>query len=218
MKRFDRPPVRYFTREEVEALVTAPSSESWSGRRDTVMFATLYNTGARVSELIAIKRTDITIGRGSASVDLHGKGRKDRTVPLWPSTLRRLKHWFHEIPDAPDSPVFPDSRGFTLSRSGVEYRLKRAALKASQSCPSLRGRPVSPHLFRHTTAMHMLHSGVDLSVIALWLGHESIQTTHMYMEADLQIKEAAMARVDSLPRTPKRYKPSDKLLQFLEAL
>ncbi len=218
MKRFDRPVVRYLTRAEVEALIAAPDPGSWSGRRDTVMFSTLYNTGGRVSELIAIRRTDIAICHGSASVNLHGKGRKDRTIPLWPSTARRLKQWFRELPDDSDTPVFPDSRGHSLSRSGVEYRLKQAALKASQSCPSLCGRPISPHLFRHTTAMHMLHSGVDLSVIALWLGHESIQTTHMYMEVDLRTKEAAIARVEPLPGGGKRYKPSAKLLQFLEAL
>ena len=220
MKRFDRPPVQYLTQEEVKAIIVASDKTSWSGRRDAVMFTTLYNTGARVSELIAIHRADITISHGSASVYLHGKGRKDRTVPLWASTSRKLKQWIRELPDHPDFPVFPDSQGKSLSRSGVEFRLKKAAGNASQTCASLRGRSVSPHMFRHTTAMHMLQSGVDLSVIALWLGHESIQTTHMYMEADLRTKEAAMARIE--PNTwgasNKRYKTSDKLLQFLESL
>lgn len=218
MKRYDRPTVQYLSREEIESLVEAPDSITKSGRRDSVMFTTLYNTGARVSELIGLKRTDVVMTRGSASVTLHGKGRKNRTVPLWSSTARRLKEWLREIPDDPQAAIFPDLRGNHLSRSGFEYRLKRAAITAVSSCPSLYGRKISPHVFRHTTAMHLLQSGVDLSVIALWLGHESIQTTHTYMEADLRMKEAAIGKVAPVGGSPYRFKPGDKLIRFLESL
>lgn len=218
MKRFDRPSIRYLTREEIEALIAAPNHLTWVGRRDIAMFTTLYNTGARVSELIRIRLEDIFILNKSASISLHGKGRKNRTVPLWKSTAKRLKNWIQEIPNYPDTPLFPDAKGNALSRSGVEFRLKCAAKKASETCISISRQSVSPHLIRHTTAMHMLQSGVDISVIALWLGHESIQTTHMYMEADLRTKEIAMSKIEPSSEIQIRYKPKDKLLQFLEAL
>jgi len=218
MKRFNRPSLRYLSKEEIGVLLSTPDQRTWIGRRDNTMFTTLYNTGARVSELIGICVKDIAFTGKSASVTLHGKGRKERTVPLWKTTARLLKRWMKEIPDESTSSLFSDINGNALSRSGVEFRLRSCAKKGAQSCPSLGKQSISPHLVRHTTAMHMLHAGVDLSVIALWLGHESIQSTHMYMEADLQTKEKAMSRLEPPTSKNLRFVPKDKLLRFLEGL
>ncbi|MBU8913564.1 MAG: site-specific integrase [Spirochaetales bacterium] len=217
MKRYDRPAVRFLSKDEMDAIIRAPDSHTWTGRRDIAMFTTLYNTGARVSELTRICLEDLNL-TGTPTVALHGKGRKQRTIPLWKTTGRLLKTWKREIPDTPKTPLFPDSRGTTLSRSGVEYRLRRSVQVATGRCPSLTGRSIHPHLIRHTTAMHMLHSGVDIAVIALWLGHESIQTTHMYMEADLRAKEKALACLQPPSVTQVRFKADDRLLRFLESL
>ena len=217
MKRFNRPQMEYLSRAEVDAILAAINCTTKSGRRDLAMFGTLYNTGARVSELTAITVADVCLDR-CATVRLHGKGRKDRSVPLWRYTVRQLKRWLKEYGGAQGSPLFPSSTGGHLTRSGVEYRLKRLITEASVVCPSLKGRKISPHTIRHTTAMHMLQSNVDMTVIALWLGHESPATTHMYVEADLRMKERALASLRE-PKTRRiRYQPGDKLLRFLEAL
>ncbi len=217
-KRFDRPALNFLSREEVEALLDAPDRSTWSGQRDAVLFAVLYNTGARVSEVTGLTIADVLMDRASALL-LRGKGRKERVVPLWKSTKRRLRAWFKHIDRNPDSPVFPNRAGQRLSRSGVEQRLRVAITKASERCPSLLARPISPHTLRHTTAMHLLQSGVDITVIALWLGHEDTATTHLYVEADLAMKEAALRRLeDPGPRRPARFKARDRLLAFLEAL
>ena len=217
MKRFDRPLMGFLSREEIDAITNAPDSTTWSGRRDRVMFVTLYNTGARVSELITLKLKDICFQR-NASVTIYGKGRKQRTVPLWKSTARSLRSWIKEITDDPEAPLFPDSNGRFLSRSGVEHRLRRAVGIAAHTCPSLRGHRISPHTVRHTTAMHLLQSGVDITVIALWLGHESLQTTHMYVEANLAMKERALARLQEPSMKALRYRAPDSLLEFLKSL
>ena len=217
-KRFDRPALDFLSREEVEALLDAPDRSTWSGQRDAVLFAVLYNTGARVSEITGLTIADVLLDRASALL-LRGKGRKERVVPLWKSTTRRLRAWFKHIDRSPDSPVFPNRAGQHLSRSGVEQRLRVAITKASERCPSLLARPISPHTLRHTTAMHLLQSGVDITLIALWLGHEDTATTHHYVEADLAMKEAALRRLDDpTPRRPARFKAPDRLLAFLEAL
>ena len=218
MKRFVRPTVRYLTRPEIDALIASPDRHTWTGRRDHTMFTTLYNTGARVSELAAIRLADVSVAQPSGWVSLHGKGRKERSVPLWKSTSKLLRCWIRELPDKEEYPLFPNSNGTTLSRSAVELRLKRASRSASAVCPSLGNKIVSPHTIRHTTAMHLLNAGVDLSVIALWLGHESIQTTHTYLEADLSTKERALSRVEPLSEARKRFTAKDSLLEFLEHL
>lgn len=218
MKRFVRPSVRYLSRSEIDALLAAPDRNTWTGRRDHAMFTTLYNTGARVSELTAIRLADVSMAQYPGWVSLHGKGRKERTVPLWKATSRHLKHWIRELPGGGEHPLFPNAGGTMLSRSAVELRLKRATALASSTCPSLQGKTVSPHMIRHTTAMHLLNSGVDLSVIALWLGHESIQTTHTYLETDLATKERALSRVEPVPSSRKRFAAKDSLLDFLENL
>src|SRR5439155_25632196 len=170
--------------DEIEAILEAPATSSWSGCRDRVMLETFYNTGARVSEIVGLAVDDISLGR-TASLVIRGKGRKQRTVPLWKRTATHLRDWLRRIPAAPTTPLFPNRRGTKLTRSGVEMRLRLAVAAATRCCPSLRRRRISPHTLRHTTAMHLLQSGVDIAVIALWLGHESITTTHRYMEADL---------------------------------
>lgn len=217
MKRFPRPALSYLSREEVAAILEAPTASTWSGRRDRVLFALLYNTGARVSEAIGLRRLDVSLD-ATLHVQIIGKGRKQRVVPLWQSTAQRLREWVVQIDPDPRTPLFPDRGGRSLSRSGVEKRLRGAVAEAARQCPSLRGKRVSPHTFRHTTAMHLLQSGVDITVIAMWLGHEGLQTTHQYVEANLAMKDEALSKLDEIPIQKVRYRASDKLLQFLEDL
>jgi len=216
-KRFDRPILGFLARDEIQALLEAPDQQTWSGRRDAALFAVLYNTGARVSEFIRLQVADVLLDRAHA-VHLHGKGRKERIIPLWKSTVAQLQSWFHHIDRRPDGPVFPNRSGAPMSRSGVEHRLDVAIEKATRRCPSLRGRAISPHTVRHATAMHLLQSGVDITVIAMWLGHEDTATTHQYLEADLAMKEAALKRMQGPSLKPVRFKAPDTLLAFLEAL
>lgn len=217
LKRFDRPSLEFLSREEVEAIITSPDKATFSGYRDFVMFMTLYNTGARVSEITRLRVNDVCL-EGRASIVIHGKGRKQRTVPLWKSTAKHLREWLYRLKPNPNAPVFPNRCGRPLTRSGVEYRLRLAVKKAAKQFPTLEKRQISPHTMRHTTAMHLLQSGVDITVIALWLGHESPATTHMYVEADLAMKERALKK----PRDPSlksvRYQAGDSVLAFLESL
>ncbi len=216
-KRFDRPVLGFLSREEIDALLAAPDRASFSGQRDAVLFATLYNTGARVSEMTGLRVGDVLLDRECA-LRLHGKGRKERVVPLWRSTAAQLRAWLPRIGRGPDAPVFPNRVGGRLSRSGVEDRLRRALATAARRCPSLATRRISPHTLRHTTAMHLLQSGVDITVIAMWLGHEDSATTHLYVEADLAMKEAALRRVEDPSPRPLRFRARDRLLAFLDAL
>ena len=165
----------------------------------------------------ALRVADVLTDRGSA-LHLHGKGRKERVVPLWKTTAAQLRAWLPHIDPSPVAPVFPNRAGARLSRSGVEHRLGVALATASKSCPSLTGRRISPHTLRHTTAMHLLQSGVDITVIALWLGHEDPATTHLYIEADLTMKEAALRRLADPAPKPLRFNAPDRLLAFLEGL
>lgn len=217
LKRFARPALTFLSREEVSAVLDAPDGSTWSGHRDRVLFTLLYNTGARVSEAIAIRRSDVSLD-AARSVRLLGKGRKQRTVPLWKSTAEQLRSWESRIGPEPNGYLFPNRRGSPLSRSGVEKRLRDAVTEAAERCPSMRGKKVSPHTLRHTTAMHLLQSGVDITVIALWLGHESTGTTHHYVEANLAMKDEALARLSDIPTEDVRFRPKDDLLRFLEGL
>ncbi|MEI7836701.1 MAG: site-specific integrase [Planctomycetota bacterium] len=217
VKRYDRRVLGFLSREEVQAIMESPDPGTWSGQRDRMLFHLLYNTGARVSEIVSLCIADVLLGHG-ATVRIQGKGRKERSVPLWKDTVAELKQWMRCIDRAPASPLLPNASGKPLSRSGVEHRLKKAVRAAATRQPTLAKRAISPHTFRHTTAMHMLQSGTDLSVIALWLGHESPATTHMYMVADPVMKERALQRLEPLPTKRFRYRPTDKLLQFLEGL
>lgn len=217
MKRFERPILGFLSREEMDALLEAPDGSSWNGQRDRVMLATFYNTGARVSEIVALRRGDVLLEK-AASLTLHGKGRKQRTIPLWKKTALLIKAWIARLPPGTNDPLFPNCLGNPLTRSGVASRLKVAVKTATRRCPSLAKRPISPHTLRHTTAMHLLQAGVDLSVIALWLGHESPTTTHMYVEADLTMKERALKKVREPTTGRLRFRATDKMLQFLESL
>lgn len=216
-KRFDRPILSFLSRDEIQAVLDAPDRSRWSGHRDAVLLLTIYNSGARVSEITSLCVADVLLAR-QTSLLLHGKGRKERLVPLWPSTAKKLRAWLDNVDRRPDGPVFPNRAGKALSRSGVRQRLERAVAKATDNCPSLTGRRVSPHTLRHTTAMHLLQSGVDLTVIALLLGHEDISTTHHYLEADLAMKEAALERLQEPATTETRFRPSQRVLAFLDTL
>lgn len=180
MKRFDRPMLGSLSREEMLAIIGEPG-DSWTSRRDHLLFAMLYNTGARVSEMIGVRVADVVLD-ASPCVHLHGKGRKQRAVPLWKSTAQAIRAWQrHHLADDPEAALLPNRDGKMMSRSNVKQRLQLAVAHAAQLHPSLLKRRVSPHIIRHTTAMHLLQSGVAFSVIALWLGHESTTTTHRYM-------------------------------------
>jgi site-specific recombinase XerD len=216
-KRFSRLLLGYLTKEEMQAVLAAPDPGTWAGHRDRVLFAVMYNTGARVSEVIGLCRPDLEGGQ-KRSVHIHGKGRKERVVPLWKQTSAALTRWLKRLDTAEDGPLFPNARGAPLSRSGVEDRLSRAVDKARGACPSLRDKVVSPHTIRHTTAMHLLQAGVDVTVIALWLGHESSETTHQYIEADLRMKEEVLTKAKGVSGGTSGYKPKPKLLEFLDNL
>jgi len=216
-KRFDRPILGYLSREEMEGIIAAPDSKTFSGHRDSVMFLTLYNTGARVSEITALRVNDIC-RQGETSLLINGKGRKQRTVPLWKNTTKQLDRWLERSSPASTAPVFANRSGSPLSRSGVEYRLRLAVKKASEHFPALEKRRISPHTIRHTTAMHLLQAGVDITVIALWLGHESPTTTHQYIEADLAMKEAALKKLQDPTMKSVRYQAGDAVLSFLDSL
>jgi site-specific recombinase XerD len=216
-KREDHKLIGYLTRTEIQALLAAPDQSTWSGRRDHALLLTLYNSGARVSEVTTLQRAQVCFGP-STFVQLTGKGRKERTVPLWPDTARVVKAWFAELEETVGPLAFPNARGKALSREGVDYRLQHAIQRATPACPSLATKHITPHVIRHTTAMHLLQAGVDIATIALWLGHESIETTHMYLQADLAMKEKALAKLDPLEGEWKRFQADDPLLTFLTSL
>jgi site-specific recombinase XerD len=217
MKRFERPMLGFLSRDEMLAVIGAPD-DTWIGQRDHLLLGLLYNTGARVSEIIGVQVADVVVER-VACVHLHGKGRKQRTVPLWRSTAKEVRAWLKLNPQlSATSPLLPNRDGLTMTRSNVTQRLALAVRSASKVNSDLAQRRISPHVIRHTTAMHLLQSGVDISVIALWLGHESPTTTHHYVEADLAMKERALARLQEPNAKTLRYRASDSLLEFLKTL
>ena len=217
VKRSERKLIGYLTRLEIDAILSAADQTNWDGRRDHALLLTLYNTGARVSEITDVRRGDIALD-APASLKLRGKGRKERRVPLWTKTARVLRIWLQELDDRFGDLAFPSARARHLSRHGVSYLLSRAVDRASPKCPSLLNKRISPHLIRHSTAMHLLQAGVDPAVIALWLGHESVETTHGYVEADLTMMENAVGKLAPAGSVPTRFKPNDQLLAFLAAL
>ena len=217
MKRFERPLLGYLSRQDMQAILAAPPTATASGRRDRLLLELMYNTGARVSEIAALNRQDIQV-EPDRLIQLQGKGRKQRVVPLWKSTAKHLKHWLAQNPGLAHSALFTNRFGQRLSRFGITHRLQCAAAQAASHCPSLKGRMVSPHLIRHTTAMHLLQSGNDITVIALWLGHESPATTHQYLELDLALKEQCLKKLSPPTVKGHRFKPNDGLLDYLERL
>jgi integrase/recombinase XerD len=216
-KRYERRTVEFLDRAEMNALLAAPDRSTWAGRRDHAILSMALQTGLRVSEIINLRRRDIVTGTG-AHVRCEGKGRKQRCTPLRQEIIKVLDVWLKERAGMNDDPLFPTMRGTKLSRDALERLVQKHTLVASKSCPPLIGKRVSPHVLRHSTAMELLHHGVDQSVIALWLGHESVETTQMYMHADLRLKEKALARITAPESKPGRYRPDDSLLAFLEGL
>jgi len=217
LKRFDRPLVHPLSAPEVQAILAATDPATQSGRRDQLLFSFLYHTGARVSEALALQQQDIHWGPSSTAC-LHGKGRKERVLPLLKPLALQLKHALAQSPQQPDALIFQSRFGQPLTRWGAEKRLRRTVQQAARHCPSLKGRTVSPHTFRHTTAMRLLQADVDIMVIALLLGHESPTTTHHYIELDLQMKERCLRKLQSPKTKTNRFKPTDRLLEFLEGL
>jgi integrase len=216
-KRFERRPIEFLTRKEIDALTNAPNQDSWIGRRDRTFLLTAAQTGLRVSELIGLRCEDVVLGTG-AHVRCNGKGRKQRSTPLRRETADVMAAWLRELNGKPKDPVFPSIRGGSLSRDAIERLVARHCKTAQPHCPSLRHKKVSPHVLRHTAAMELLHHGVDRSVIALWLGHESVETTQMYLHADMRLKRKALSKITPLGVKPSLYKPNDELLAFLEDL
>ena len=216
-KRYAKKPVDFLTRAESDALVDAPDQTTWSGRRDRTLLLVALQTGLRVSELIGLRCQDVALETG-AHVRCTGKGRKTRCIPLRKEVVIALRHWFHERKGQPSDAVFPNARGQTLSRDGVEYLLSQHLKTARAKCPSLKTKQVSAHVLRHSTAMNLLQHGVDRSVIALWLGHESMETTQIYIHANLELKELALAKTEPFKGRNGRYRPPEQLLAFLQSL
>lgn len=216
-KRHERKTIEFLDRSQINALLAAPDLSTWTGRRDRTLLLVAIQTGLRVSELIGLRCQDVALGTG-AHVSCVGKGRKHRGTPLRPEVAAVTAAWLRERAGQPVDPVFPSLRGGHLSRDAIERLIAKHAAAAQAHCPSLQRKKITPHLLRHTAAMQLLQHGVDRSVIALWLGHESVETTQMYLHADLRLKERALERTTPFGLKPGRFRPDDKLLVFLEAL
>lgn len=216
-KRYKTKPVDFLTRAEIDALLATPDQTTWAGRRDRTLLLVAVQTGLRVSELIGLRCQDIALGTG-AHVRCSGKGRRERCTPLRKEVVAALRAWMREQDAQPADVLFPNARGTPLSRDGIEYLLGKHVIAARLRCPSLKHKRVSPHVLRHSLAMQLLQNGVDRSVIALWLGHESIETTQVYLHANLQLKEQALAKTKTYNGRSGRYRPNDKLLAFLQCL
>lgn len=216
-KRHEKRTIDYLTRPEIEALIAAPEPSTWSGRRDRTLLLLAVQTGLRVSELINLTCGDVVLGTG-AHVRCMGKGRKERATPIRKDCAKALRSWLAERAGAETEPLFVSNRSDRLSRDAVERIVRKQVSTASRHCSTLKGKRVTPHVLRHTAAMQLLQNGVDRTVIALWLGHESVETTQMYIHADIQLKEQAMAKTKPLTAPAGRYRPNDELLAFLESL
>lgn len=216
-KRCTRAQIGFLTREEVDALLRAPDRHTRCGRRDLALILLAVQTGLRLSELTGLRRDAVSLDAG-AHVRVLGKGRKERVTPLARATANAMRAWLREIPNDADAIVFPSVRGTRLSADAVQHLIARHVEYAGKSCPSLRAKRVTPHVLRHTAAMELLQAGVERSVIALWLGHESIETTQIYLDADLELKQAALAKVAPHASHVRRFRPDDHLLAFLKAL
>jgi site-specific recombinase XerD len=216
-KRHERRTIEFLNRPEIDALLAAPDTSTWTGRRDRTLLLVAIQTGLRVSELIGLHNQDVVLETG-AHVRCEGKGRKHRCTPLRKDTVVMVEGWRREQRGLPEDPLFPSLRGGPLSRDAVERLVAKHLAAAQPRCPSLKRKKITPHVLRHTAAMELLQHGVDRSVIALWLGHESVETTQMYLHADMRLKEQALSRTTPVGVKPGRYRPDDGLLAFLEAL
>jgi site-specific recombinase XerD len=209
--------IGYFSEVESQALLNAPDRSAWHGRRDYALLLVALRTGLRVSELIALNRGEIHLGHGP-HVRVRGKGRKDRATPLTPSATATLRAWLAERGGDPGDPAFTTRPGHRLSRDAIALLIRKHAAAAAAACPTLSDKKPTPHTLRHSCAMDLLHAGVDPTVIALWLGHESTQSTKPYIHADMKLKQRALERLAADPQQPLRYAPADALLSFLESL
>jgi site-specific recombinase XerD len=216
-KRTNHTIVAFLSPEETNALLAAPNTATRTGRRDHAWIRLATQTGLRASELTSLTRADVHLGTG-AHVACHGKGRKDRITPLTTATVTTLRAWMTEHPGQATDPLFPTNRGTPMSTDALQQRLTLHAATAATRCPSLHGKTITPHVLRHTAAMNLLQAGVDITVIALWLGHESVTTTHIYLQANLALKQQALDRTTPPTTPPGRYQPPDQLLAFLESL
>lgn len=216
-KRYDHTIVTFLTDAEADALLAAPDQHTRTGRRDHALLLLAIQTGLRAAELTGLTCKDVNLGTG-AYIACHGKGRKDRITPLTPATITVLRTWLTERAGAPADPLFPTNRGTRMSADALTQRVAIHTAAAQSTCPTLAGKTVTPHVLRHTAAMRLLHAGVDITVIALWLGHENVTTTQIYLNADLALKQQALDRTTPLGGIPGRYQPSDRLLTFLEGL
>jgi integrase/recombinase XerD len=216
-KRTEHNLLTYLTDTEVDALLAACDQTTWTGRRDHAMFALTIQTGLRISELTGLTREDITLGAG-ANVHTVGKGRKERRTPLISTTTGILAAWLDQSCGNPADPLFPTRTGRPLSRDAIEHRLAHHIARAARNCPSLNSKRVTTHTLRHTAAMRLLLAGNDITIIALWLGHEQIATTQRYLHADMSHKRRAIERTKPIGVKPGTYQPSDTLLAFLENL
>lgn len=216
-KRFTRKLVGFLSRKEVDALLAAPDRNTWSGRRDHAFILTAVQTGLRVSEITTLMLNDLVIA-GGAHVRVIGKGRKERCIPLAKGTISILKNWLKEPMRGKDQILFPNANGKQLTVHGVQYLLNKHRTVAANDCPSLQKQHVTVHRLRHTMAMDLLQSGVDRSVIALWLGHESVETTQIYLDATLELKEKALSKLLPIDTPARRFRPTDELLGFLNNL
>ena len=216
-KRFDRALVSFLTKHEIDALLASPDRSGWIGRRDHALLLVAIQTGLRVSELIRLCCSDVVLSTG-AHVRCHGKGRKERCTPLTSQSVAVLRVWLRERKGEPTDALFPNHRGMPLSPDAVQALVTKYAATAGRHCPSLHAKHVTPHVLRHTSAMLLRQAGVDTSVIALWLGHERIESTQIYLHADLALKERALALTAPISGSPGRYHPPDTLLAFLDSL
>lgn len=216
-KRFEHKAIAFLTHDEIEALVAAPDTDTWLGRRDRTLLLLTVQTGLRVSELIGLCCQDVVLGHG-AHVRCLGKGRKARCTPLREDAVKALSAWLEEHRGQPADPLFPNRGGGPLSHDSIEHLVGKYATIARQRCPSLEKKHISPHVLRHSAAMELLQHGVDRAVIALWLGHESVKTTPIYLHADMKMKELALSKTTNVDVPPGRYHPDDKLLAFLKGL
>jgi site-specific recombinase XerD len=216
-KRYSRRPIAFLTTVEVDALLAAPNLATWSGRRDRALLMLAVQTGLRAAELTGLRCEDIVLGVG-AHVRCEGKGRKCRCTPLGKDTVGVLRGWMRERHGRPDDPVFPTTRGTAFSHDALQYMLDKHLPAARRRCPSLARKRVTPHVLRHTLAMDLLHHGADPALIALWLGHESPETTSIYLHADMQLKERALAKTTAKKVPVPRFRPSDRVMDFLKGL
>ena len=217
-KRHQRPGLTYLDLDEVKALLAAPDRSTWLGRRDHALLLLTVLTGVRVTELVTLTISDVSLATGAHIIKVKGKGRKHRATTLTPETVAVLRQWLKERQGQPEDPLFPTRQGRPLTRSGVRQLVTKHIATAADACPSLTNKPVSPHTLRHTNAMLLRAGNVDIATIALWLGHESIKTTYTYQHADPALKQRAIDRIAPMGAKPGRYRPSDALLAFLETL